>query len=147
MLIAVFEYLFLLAVSGFAFKMGGRAERQGASWLLLNVGLHAVLTLGGVGSPTPHLIADGVYATGLIPLAFLHVSWWIGVMALIECASFILQAVYLVTDQTIDLTFAQINNALFLAAVLTLLISAVASMLQRRSGTAPSLPMTELTAA
>ena len=92
------------------------------------------MVLGGTGSisPTLQVLVDGVYATGLIPLAFYSVSWFIGLMALLECLAFTITAFYLIEDIPSDATSILLNNVICAAATLTLLASTVASCIYRR---------------
>jgi hypothetical protein len=132
LLLSLLTALVVLLIFGFAIKYGDRAIRLGAIWLVVNMSLHFVLSLGGRASPTLHLIDDGIYATGLLPLAFFTVSYWIGVLALLACGSFILQSVYLLADRPTDWTYAHINDAITVCCLLTLIAGGVASILERR---------------
>jgi hypothetical protein len=131
-------FLIILAVAaqvlifGFAIKYGDRVIRLAAIWISANVFLHSMLSLGGVASPTLHLIADGIFATGLLPLAFFSVSPWIGVLALLACGSFILQSFYLLGDRATDRMFVHVNDAITLAYLITFFAGTVASILARR---------------
>lgn len=130
--IFVAEQLLLLGFVCFAIVRGGYAERRGAAWFLGNMIVHSVLTVSGVDSPTAHLVLDGIFATGLLPLAFFHVSWWIGIVALLAGASFGLQAWYLVAEIETDITYRRINNALAVGICLTLFVSALVSTRARK---------------
>jgi hypothetical protein len=119
-------------VCGFAIKFGDQVMRMAGIWLLANIMFHTVASLVWDASPTIHLIDDGIYATGLLPLAFFSVSPWIGGLALLACGSFILQSVYLLTDQSTDRLFVTINNGITLAILLLLMIGSTADLLRRR---------------
>jgi len=127
-------------IFGLAIRYGDRAIRLGAIWSAANVFLHAALSLCGLTSPTLHLINDGIYATGLLPLAFFTVSPWIGALALLACGSFILQSWYLLGDRPFDRTFALVNDAIMIAYLLTFIAATVASMAGRRTATPPATP-------
>jgi hypothetical protein len=123
----------VLLTCGYAIKFGDRVIRLGGIWILANIVVHALFTLGGgIVSPTLHLIDDGIYATGLLPLAFYSVSPWIGALALLACGSFALQSYYLLSDRHTDLFFLVINNSLTAACLLTLIAGTTASILGRR---------------
>jgi hypothetical protein len=117
---------------GFAINCGDRTLRWTGIWILGNSLFHTLLACGGVTSPTLHLINDGVYATGLLPLAFLTVSPWVGALALLACGAFIVQSVYLLSDRPTDWTFAVLNNVITVVALATLATGAAIAMLDRR---------------
>lgn len=99
--------------------------------MFVNVGIHTVLQMCGERSTTFHLAVDGIYATGLLPLAFFFVSWWIGSQTLIACAGFGLQAAYLLTDRPPDSFFVQTSNILFALSLLNLVIATFCSLWDR----------------
>jgi len=121
MLLFILPTAITIAICLAAIKYGGQAERLGGFWLIFNI--IAQLVLGGTGSisPTLQVLVDGVYATGLIPLAFYSVSWFIGLMALLECLAFTITAFYLIEDIPSDATSILLNNVICAAATLTLL--------------------------
>ena len=121
-----------LLVLGYAVKCGDRVIRMAALWFAASVFLHAALSFGGVSSPTLHLVNDGIYATGLLPLAFFSVSPWIGALALLACGSFVLQSLYLLNDRPTDWTFTYVNDAIMVAYLLTFLAGTTASVISRR---------------
>lgn len=129
-LIPLIEDALILTCAAFAYREGQRPERLGALWLGANT-IAGVLLLGG-DSPTVHLVLDGVYAVGLLPLAIIYVSYWVGLLTLIAAALFGLEAVYLVNDWPIDRAYADINNALGLAGPLVMLICGLANGWRRR---------------
>lgn len=126
------ENAILLIVGFAAIRFGGPPERHGAIWLLANCLFQAVLTGCRVSDTTIYLIADGIYATGLIPLAYFYMSRWIGAMAFLVCASFSLQSYYLVSDQQADGRFAHLFNLVTDVQVATYLVATIASYLHRR---------------
>jgi uncharacterized membrane protein len=132
----LFLILFSIAaqvlILGLSIRYGDRVIRLAAIWIAANVLLHMALSLGRLGSATLHLVADGIYATGLLPLAFFSVSPWIGAQALLACGSFVLQSYYLLSDRPTDPTFAYINDAIMIGYLLTFLAGTAASVMERR---------------
>src|SRR4051794_29763846 len=112
----LFLIIFIIAaqvlIFGSAIRYGDRVIRLAAVWICVNIGVHHVLSVGGVASPTFHLINDGIYATGLLPLAFFSVSPWTGVLALLACGSFVLQSFYLLSERATDRLFMTVNDAI-----------------------------------
>ena len=126
------ENLVLLAICLTAIRFGGAPERHGGIWFLSTAALQAILTGSHIGSTTVYLVVDGIYAAGLIPLAYFHMSWWIGVMTFLVCGSFSLQAFYLNLDETTDVHFAWVYNAVFGIQLITILGATIASYIHRR---------------
>ena len=124
--------LAVFAICGLAVRFGGPAERIGGCWVAANVIVQIVLTGGYMRSPTLQLLVDGIYATGLIPLAVIYVSWFIGIMAFVVCAAFTQEAVYLLADIPFSGTSTIVNNLVCLTSTLALLASTVASWMHRR---------------
>jgi hypothetical protein len=122
----------VILICGFAIRCGDRIIRHVAVWIFANIVLHALLSLGGIASPTLHLIDDGIYATGLLPLAFFSVSPWIGALAFLATGSFVLQSFYLLSDRQTDWTFVVINNLLTMSCLLTLVAATVVGIVNRR---------------
>lgn len=131
MLIWLTENLVLLAVCLAAIRFGGRPERHGGIWFLCTASFQVLITGAHIGSTTLYLLVDGIYATGLIPLAFFHVSWWIGIMAFLVCASFSLQALYMVTDTPSDVHFVWLGNVVVAIQLVTILGATIASYVHR----------------
>jgi hypothetical protein len=142
MLIFVLANAITFAICLAAIRFGGLAERIGGIWLLCNVAGQLLIAGAGNISPTLRVLVDGIYATGLIPLAFYTVSWFIGLMALLECGAFTMQAIYLIQDIPADSASSLLNNVVCAAVTLTLLASTVASCIHRRrqapTGAAPA---------
>jgi hypothetical protein len=118
--------------AAFVLKEGGRAERIGVLWQLLNAAIQMVNELSGVHSTVVQLIADGVFAIGMLPAAIYFVSYWIGVQTLLSALQFGLEAAYLVTDRPIDFLFAYLSNINFCLMLINLNVATVASMWARR---------------
>jgi hypothetical protein len=116
---------------GFVIRFGDRVMRLAAIWMLANIVAHSAASLAWDGSPTFHLVDDGIYATGLLPLAFFSVSPWIGALALLACGSFILQSVYLLADRPTDLMFMVVNNVITLTALLVLTVGGAGPLVRR----------------
>jgi hypothetical protein len=128
------EYVVMGACAAFAYKQGDRAERLGAIWFALNLIVNiatSVFGLGGDGAVI-HLVEDGVFAVGLLPLAMIFVSYWIGLVTLIAAALFSLEAIYLLNDWPTDLTYAWVNNTLWLSVPLVFLSAGGANLLRKR---------------
>lgn len=126
------EFLASVGCAAFAYRHGGSAERLGAVWFALNTTLGVSGSVVGLNSPLVHLIEDGVFALGLLPLAMIFVSYWIGLVTLIAAALFGLEAIYLLDDRPTDLTYMWINNCLWLLPPLIFLASGVAKLLSKR---------------
>lgn len=126
------EYVLAFGCAVFAFRQGARAERLGAIWLAIDLIGGAVINLLRIDSPTLHLLEDGVFAVGLLPLAIIYVSYWVGAATLLAAALFSLEALYLVNDWAVDDTYMMVNNGLWLALPLTFLISGVSNYLRRK---------------
>jgi hypothetical protein len=126
-------YLLMFGSAAVAFKHGGLGDRLGAVWYASNIFVGAAFNLAGLNSPTAHLVSDGIFAVGLLPLAVIFASYWVGVVTLIAAALFSLEALYLINDWPIDPTYAIANNGLCLATPIILLISAVVNFLRRSS--------------
>jgi len=124
--------LFNLGCALLAYREGGLAERLGAVWLGCNTVIGAVLLILHLDSPVSHLIADGVFATGLLPLAVIFASYWIGVVTFAAAALFSLEAFYLINEWPVDRTFSQTNNVLMLSMPLVMLCSGVVNLWQRK---------------
>jgi hypothetical protein len=122
----------ILGVALFAYREGALAERLGGVWLGCNTVVGAALLLLDLDSPLSHLIADGVFATGLLPLAVIFASYWIGLVTLAAAALFSLEAIYLIYELPMDQTFAQINNVLVLSVPLVMLCSGVVNRWRRK---------------
>ena len=132
--IFVGQVLLLLSFAAFAFATGGEAERRGAVWFSVNYLIGTGLGLAGWQSPTVTLVLDGVYATGLLPLAIIYVSWWVGAMTLLAAAAFSLEAAYLIQDLPTNGFYVLCTDAITAAIGLVFLGSGAANWLcQRRS--------------
>ncbi|CAN7415215.1 hypothetical protein LJR225_002660 [Phenylobacterium sp. LjRoot225] len=126
------ENLLILGCALFAYREGGIAERIGSVWLACNTIVGSLLLVLRVDSLTTHLVADGVFATGLLPLAVIFASYWVGLVTLAASALFALEAVYLINDWPIDRLFANVNNGLAIAIPLVILCSGLANRRRRR---------------
>ena len=124
-------YFALFAAVGFACAQGDLPERLGGIWLLLNAGIHWLVQTFLNDAASLHVIIDGVYATGLLPLAAFYVSWWIGAQTFIAAAGFSLEAYYLLNDMPIDYPFIAISNVLFICGLLNLAIATGATVWRR----------------
>ena len=129
---AAVYYLIMCGSAAFAYKEGGRGDRLGALWYGVNIAVGACFNLIGLSSPTAHLTSDGIFATGLLPLAVIYASYWVGAVTFIAAALFSLEALYLVNEWPIDVTYAMVNNALCIAIPLVLLVSGACNGRMRR---------------
>lgn len=136
-----FEYVIMAACAAFAYRRGGRGEQLGAIWFAANMAVSICGTLLGFDSPLSHLIQDGTFAVGLLPLAMIFVSYWIGLVTLIAAALFSLEALYLLNEWPTDVSYAWVNNCLWLSVPLVFLISGVSNLLRdRRAARAAAAP-------
>lgn len=126
------EYLMTVACAAFAYRQGGRAEQLGAAWFALNMVVGLVINIFGNDAPVFHLVEDGIFAVGLLPLAMIFVSYWIGLVTLIAAALFSLEAFYLLNDMPTDLAYAWVNNTLWFSLPLVFLSAGSANLLRRR---------------
>lgn len=126
------EYVVMGACAAFAYKQGDRAERLGALWFVLNMAVSAIANILEYDAPVVHLVEDGVFAVGLLPMAMIFVSYWIGLVTLIAAALFSLEAIYLLNDWPTDLSYAWVNNTLWLSVPLVFLSAGGANFLQKR---------------
>ena len=129
------EYVVMGACAAFAYKQGDRAERLGAIWFAINMAVTAVFIFAGVDSPVVHLVEDGIFAVGLLPMAMIFVSYWIGLVTLIAAALFSLEALYLLNDWPTDLTYAWVNNTLWLSVPVVFLSAGTTKYLKHRRET------------
>lgn len=126
------EYLMMGACAAFAYKQGDRAERLGAAWFATNMAVGSAVGFIGFDAPVVHLVEDGVFAVGLLPMAMIFVSYWIGLVTLIAAALFSLEAFYLLNDMPTDLAYAWVNNCLWLSVPLVFLSAGSAKFLEKR---------------
>jgi hypothetical protein len=124
-------YLVPFVAAAFAFQQGERGDRLGAVWFCANILFGGLFELLGLSSPTMHLVTDGIFATGLLPLAIIYASYWVGALCLIASALFTLEAVYLIDERAIDHAYAIANNALLLSTPAVLMISGGWHVFQR----------------
>jgi hypothetical protein len=130
-IIVAIEYLIVLASGIFAYRQGGLPERLGLIWWGVNIVVGVLLTTANLDTPLSHLILDGVFAIGLLPLAMIFVSYWIGAVTLISAALFGLEAVYLLNDRPIDPVYAWVNNSLLLLIPAAFLSSGFVNIYRR----------------
>jgi hypothetical protein len=131
-ILLVIEYALMGVCAAFAYRQGGRAERTGAVWFCANMAVSAVASFAGLVSPVIQLVEDGVFALGLLPLAMIYVSYWMGLLTFIAAALFSLEALYLLNDWQIDTTYIWVNNALWLSAPLVFLICGLSNLRKSR---------------
>lgn len=142
LLLLALYYLLAFGCAAYAWSQGDRGERLGAIWFALNMLGTLLASAAGFRSPTIHLIEDGIFAVGVLPLAIIYVSYWIGLVTFAAAALFTLEALYLINDLPIDNTYSRINNSLWLAVLLIFLISGICNQMRRRkSAFAPKAPL------
>lgn len=127
------QYVVIGACAGFAYVQGDTGARLGAAWFALNMAVSAAVNFLGLDSTLAHLVEDGVFALGLLPLAMIFVSYWIGLVTLSAAALFSLEAVYLLNDRPVDNVYAWINNTLWYLIPIIFLASGFANLLRNRS--------------
>jgi hypothetical protein len=130
--LVISEYLVMCASAAFAYRQGGVPEKLGALLFGSNIVIGAAVGFSGTSSPIVQLIADGVFALGLLPLAMIFVSCWIGVVTFIAAALFALEALYLLNNWPIDKAYLWINNSLWLLVPLVFLISGFSNLVNKR---------------
>jgi hypothetical protein len=140
------EYVVMAACAAFAYTQGDRGERLGASWFALNM-VVSLISLAGYDAPVAHLVMDGIFAVGLLPLAMIFVSYWIGLVTLIAAALFSLEALYLLNDWPNDKAYAWVNNCLWLAVPLVFFGAGLSSFLKNRRAAREAQDAPELAAA
>lgn len=128
----VVEFAVMEACAVFAYTQGNRGEQLGAVWFGANAAISATALILDWQSPLAQLIEDGVFAIGLLPLAMIFVSYWIGLVTFIAAALFSLEAIYLLNDMSIDRTYAWINNCLWLSVPLVFLSAGGVNFVQNR---------------
>jgi hypothetical protein len=138
-LLLIFECLFSCGCAVFAYSQGRTGERLGAALFVANTVVGVLASLAGLQSPLAHLVEDGSFALGLLPLAMIFVSYWIGLVTLIAAALFALEAIYLLNEWPADITYVWINNSLWLLVPVVFLISGVVNMRKRRAGHASNV--------
>lgn len=126
------EYALMGGSAVLAYKQGDRAEQLGAIWFGLNMAVSATAIAFGVVSPLVQLIEDGIFALGLLPLAMIFVSYWIGLVTFVAAALFALEAFYLLNDWPLDITYIWINNGLWLSVPLIFLCCGATNYLRNR---------------
>jgi hypothetical protein len=136
----VADYVFMLGAAAAAYRYGGAAERFGAMWYALNICLSVLATLFASDSPTSHLIFDGAFALGLLPLSMIFVSYEMGVITLISTALFTLEAVYLINDLAADKVYARMNNILTLLIPTVFLAAGLLGRSRRRRAISSAVP-------
>lgn len=141
------EYVVVAACAAFAYTQGDRGERLGASWFALNLVVGIVINFFGNDAPVAHLVEDGIFAVGLLPLAMIFVSYWIGLVTLIAAALFSLEALYLLNDWPNDKAYAWVNNCLWLAVPLVFFGAGLSKFLKNRRAAREELEAPELAAA
>jgi hypothetical protein len=126
------EYLVMGACAAFAYQQGGRAEKFGALLFGSNTVIGAVVGFAGFASPIIQLVEDGMFALGLLPLAMIFVSYWIGLITFVAAALFALEAIYLLNDRPVDNAYLWINNSLWLLVPLIFLVSGFSNRMKNR---------------
>lgn len=122
-----------LGICVFALLKGGQAERYGAALILVNA---LVSSVGDLLFPKADLavfwlIGDGLTAFGLLIVAVIYASFWLGGVMILYAVLFALHAFYFVTNKPVDLFHAQVNNADFLAISICLAVGTIIAWRRR----------------
>ena len=131
--IAIGLTVLTLGICLFALWKGGQAERLGGGLILANA------LLGNLGDFFfPHadlavvwLVGDGVTAVGLLVVAVVYASFWLGGVMILYAILFTLHSFYFVTQREVDLFHARVNNLDFLAISVCLAIGTVIAWRKR----------------
>ena len=131
--IAIALTILTLGICLFALWKGGQAERIGGGLILANA------LLGNLGDFLfPHsdlavvwLVGDGVTAVGLLVVAVVYASFWLGGVMILYAILFTLHSFYFVTQREVDLFHARVNNLDFLAISVCLAIGTVIAWRKR----------------
>jgi hypothetical protein len=126
------QLILLTSCAAVAYISGGVPERRGALWFAANYTLGSILLAVKLDSPTITFVLDAIYAIGLLPLAIIYVSWWVGAMTLMATAAFSLEAVYLVQEWPTDRLYLICTNMVAGGTASILLMSALANLIGRR---------------
>lgn len=122
-----------LGICVFALWKGGQAERYGAALILVNA---LVSSAGDLLFPKADLaifwlIGDGLTAFGLLIVAVIYASFWLGGVMILYAVLFALHAFYFVTNKPVDLFHARVNNADFLAISICLAVGTIIAWRRR----------------
>ena len=122
-----------LGISLLALWKGGPAERIGAALILTNALLSNVgdLLFPDAIPAVVWLIGDGLTAVGLLVVAVVYASFWLGGVMILYAALFSLHSFYFVTGRPIDLFHARANNADFLGISICLAIGTIIAWRRR----------------
>lgn len=125
--------LLTLGICLFALWKGGQAERFGAGLILTNALLSTVgdLLFPHADLAILWLIADGLTAVGLLVVAVVYASFWLGGVMLLYAILFTLHSFYFVTGREVDLFHARVNNADFLGISVCLAIGTIIAWRRR----------------
>jgi hypothetical protein len=120
----------------FAFWKGDRAERIAGALILANLALSVAGDfVFGRAMPLVQLIGDGVTALGLLALALLYASLWLGGAMLLYAVQFSLHSYYFVSNRPVDILHAVINNFDFMGVLLCLAVGTAISARRRATRT------------
>lgn len=122
-----------LGICVFALWKGGQAERIGAGLILANA---LASSIGDLLFPNSNLavvwlVGDGLTALGLLIVAVVYASFWLGGVMILYAILFTLHSFYFVTDREVDLFHARVNNADFLGISVCLAIGTIISWRKR----------------
>jgi hypothetical protein len=132
LVVYVGQLILLASCAAVAYAAGGVPERRGALWFAANYALGSVLLAVRWDSPTTTFVLDAIYAIGLLPLAIIYVSWWVGAMTLIAAAAFSLEAVYLIQEWPSDRLYLICTNMVAGGTASILLMSGLTNLVGRR---------------
>ncbi len=122
-----------LGITLFALWKGGPPERIGAALILANALLSNIgdfLFPDAIPSVV-WLIGDGLTAVGLLVVAVVYASFWLGGVMILYAALFTLHSFYFVTGRPVDLFHARANNLDFLGISICLAIGTIIAWRRR----------------
>lgn len=134
----LFGWLLILGVCLLAWRLGGRAERQGAAlWLVMSLIIALVAIFPDKGlQKSSYLLIDGLFGAGLLVLALRYTTAWLGTAVLLQAVQFSLHAYYLVAGKPYDNLYARVNNLVSLGVLLCLVTGTLLAWRKRRRAAA-----------
>lgn len=125
--------LLTLGICLLALWKGGQAERIGAGLILANALLSSVgdLLFPHMDLAVLWLVGDGLTALGLLIVAVVYASFWLGGVMILYAILFTLHSFYFVTNREVDLFHARVNNLDFLGISICLAIGTIIAWRRR----------------
>ncbi|HEX5263670.1 MAG TPA: hypothetical protein VFW13_09095 [Phenylobacterium sp.] len=119
----------------FAFARGGAAERMGAGIILANIVAY-MINEAHFQNQVVSLVIDGLTALSLLAVAVSFASFWLGAVMLLYALQFTMHAFYFVQERPRDLLHFVVNNVIFFATSLSLIIGTFLAWRRRRPASA-----------